>query len=74
MNKKYLVSLNEDKTEKLKVWLTGKGLTLSQYLDSMVCEAQEVAENFKIPADVSKMTIGQFSRLASRMLIHLRRK
>jgi hypothetical protein len=74
MNKKYLLSLNEEKTEALKKWLEKHNMSLSGYVDSLISEHQETMKLFEIPKDASKMTIGEFARLAQKMMVNLTKK
>lgn len=74
MRKKYLLSLDEEKTEALKKWLEKHNLSLSGYIEALISEHQETMKLFEIPKDASKMTIGEFARLAQKMMVNLTKK
>jgi predicted DNA-binding protein len=71
MKKRYLINLPEEKTEELKVWLDKHGLTLSGFLSSIVEEQMDTMKALHVPADVSKMTLGDFARMAGKMMVNL---
>jgi predicted DNA-binding protein len=71
MNKKYMVSLPEEKTEELKAWLEAHGMTLSVYLGGVIEEQLETMKIIKVPDDVSKMTVGDFVRMAGKLMVNL---
>jgi predicted DNA-binding protein len=67
MKKHYDVTLNEEKTEELKVLLKANGQNLSGFLSSMVEEYVDSMNHFKkmacIPDDVSKISVGDFAKI-----------
>lgn len=74
MKKKYLLSLDEEKTEELKKWLDAHNMGLSQFVDSVIAEQMGAMKLLKVPKDISKLTIGEFARLAQKMMVNLTKK
>jgi predicted DNA-binding protein len=67
MKKHYDLTLDEEKTEELKIILKANGQTLSGFLSSMVENYVDTMNGFKksagIPDDVSNFSVRDFAKL-----------
>jgi hypothetical protein len=74
MKKHYDVNLDEVETEELKKLLQARSMSLSGFLTSVIHEHMEAMKRFKVPSDVSKVTLGEFMRMAVDMMTDLKRE
>jgi len=68
MKKRYNVTLDQEKVEELQAWLAKKHLSLSGYLNAILCEQLAVVKMIGAPADVSSMPFGEVMGLFSRIV------
>jgi hypothetical protein len=68
MKKRYNVTLDQEKVEELQAWLEKKHLSLSGYLNAILCEQTAVVKMLGVPVDVASMPLGEFAGLFSRIV------
>jgi hypothetical protein len=68
MKKRYNVTLDQEKVEELQAWLEKKNLSLSGYLNAILCEQLGVIKMLGVPADVGSMPLSEFMGLFSRIV------
>jgi len=68
MKKRFNVTLDQEKVEELQVWLEKKHLSLSGYLNAIVCEQTAVVKMLGVPVDVGSMPLSDFMGLFSRIM------
>jgi hypothetical protein len=68
MKKRYNVTLDQEKVEEMQAWLKKKHLSLSGYLNAIICEQLAVVKMLGVPTDVGSMSLRDFMGLFSRIV------
>ena len=72
MKKVYSVYLDQDSVDIVQPYLEKQGLSFSGFVNQAVVEYGEALKNMDLPEDVSKMTLGDFVKMFSRMVKSMR--
>lgn len=74
MKKNFQLSLDEEKVEELKIWLSQRGLTFSGYMNTLIDEQLSAISMFAPAGDKSKVTPSKLLRLAGKMTKELKKE
>ena len=73
MKTTYSITLDGDKVDRLKEWLSKRGLSFSGYINSMIDEQIEAIELFT-PLEGKKATTSNLLKMASQMALKLNKE
>lgn len=73
MKKAYLITLDDDKVEELKIWLAKSGLTFSGYINATIAEQIIALRKFAPDGDYSKVTLKALLSMAGHMMKELKK-
>ena len=74
MKKKYLLNLDEEKVEELKIWLEKRGISsFSGYMNTLIDEQIEAIKLFAPKGDISRVTPKTLLNMASKMARELKK-
>lgn len=74
MKKNYTVTLDDEKVDLIKPWLEKKGLSFSGFLNASVDEMADGIVKMNLPEDITKMSIGDFMKVFSRLMKIMKEK
>lgn len=73
MKTTYSITLDGDKVDRLKEWLSKRGLSFSGYINSMIDEQIEAIELYS-PLEGKKATTSNLLKMASQMALKLNKE
>jgi hypothetical protein len=74
MKKNYTVSLDKEVVEIIQPYLEKQGMTFSGFLNQAAVEYLGALQSLNLPDDVSKMPLGEFVTMFSRMIRGMKEK